>query len=470
MKDIEKLLNIIVNQKYGFGTGVWPVVSPYLEMELNTHGEYITKLTDEGRKHSFTDEEIELLKESSLVFSNKDETDISNKLYSDIKDIKFNSRIGYYLNLYAGHVLEGNYRKNASSGGLGTWVLKELLHKKKIDYVIHVKESKTPGILFEYGISSTIEEVSEGAKTRYYPVELSKVLKIVKETPGNYALIGLPAYIMNIRLLSLIDPVINDRIKYTVGLVCGHQKSTLFGEFLAWQCGIKPGGLININFRKKLDNIPSHSYAIEVEGVSAKTGEKIKKVKMMKELVGADWGQGLFKVRASDFTDDVMNETADITLGDAWLPEYTQDSQGNNIVIVRNPEINELILSGIKEGRLKMDTVNEKIIIDSQLSHFKHTQDELSYRLFKKNRVKEWRPKLRVHPSNKISYSRRKIQDIRELICLNAPEEYNKAVLNDSIEDFINYLEPISRKYKKIYMLERVKGKIIKVLKLKVEN
>ncbi|MCG3561936.1 DEAD/DEAH box helicase, partial [Klebsiella pneumoniae] len=58
-----------------------------------------------------------------------------------------------------------------------------------------------------------------------------------------------------------------------------------------------------------------------------------------------------------DFTDDVMNETADITLGDAWLPEYTMDSEGNNIVIIRNPIIKRIVEKALTEGRIKLDEI-----------------------------------------------------------------------------------------------------------------
>ncbi|WP_263853521.1 coenzyme F420 hydrogenase/dehydrogenase beta subunit N-terminal domain-containing protein [Lactiplantibacillus pentosus] len=166
-----------------------------------------------------------------------------------------------------GHVLEGNYRKNGSSGGFVTWICSQLLRHDYIDAVIHVKESKQAGKLFEYGISRNELELDAGAKTKYYPVEYSEVIKTVKNVPGRYAVVGLPSYIMELRLLSEQDPVVKERLKFMIGLVCGHQKTTKFAEFLAWQCGIKPGDLKSINFRKKQDDAPASKYAIELVGI-----------------------------------------------------------------------------------------------------------------------------------------------------------------------------------------------------------
>ena len=133
-----------------------------------------------------------------------------------------------------------------------------------------------------------------------------------------------------------------------------------------------------------------------------------------------------------------MNETADITLGDAWLPEYIKDSKGNNIVVVRHPQIDELITEGIKSGRLNLDIVDKETIIKSQLAHFRHTQEELAYRLYKKDKAMKWRPQKRVEASKNIPFLRRKVQDMREEISKQSHIVYKKAVELDNLDYFIN--------------------------------
>src|SRR5699024_1107166 len=152
---------------------------------------------------------------------------------------------------------------------------------------------------------------------------------------------GIPSFIYSIRLLSEVDPIIKERIKYTVGLICGHQKSSKFSEAMGWQVGIEPGNLIHIDFRKKLPNAPANRYGIELTGI--RDGKEVKIIKTGRELIGQNWGKGFFKSYASDFTDDVLNENADITIGDAWLDEYMNDSLGNNVVIIRNNDLNKVV-------------------------------------------------------------------------------------------------------------------------------
>lgn len=446
-------------KKYSEVSGATALVDPNIKIAYNQYGQYEEIISDPLVKELNT----AVPEVSPNLNAHVSETVIAEKLYKPIEGIKFHARLGYYRSLYAGHVSEGDYREHASSGGMGTWIFKELFDKDLIDGVIHVKENKeTSGPLFKYDISRTLKEIREGAKTRYYPVEFSDVLRTVRDKPGRYAIIGIPSFIMSVRLLAEKDEILKERIKYTVGLICGHQKSSQFADAIAWQVGIKPGDLKSINFRKKLLDKPANNYGVEMTGLV--DGKLMTIVKPTKELLGQNWGQGYFKKQASDFTDDVMNETADITLGDAWLPEYTKDSKGNNVVIVRDPRIEALIENGIEEGRLNLDRVNSNIIIRSQSSHIRHTQDELTYRLYKKDKQNEWRPAKRVQPGNSIPFLRKKVQDLREEISQQSHVIFNEAVKRDDLNYFTTEMGKLTKRYNFLYRLIAWQNKGVKGL------
>lgn len=456
----QNIYNNVVKGGYDFGTGSWAVVNDNVKMKLDDIGEFHPYISS-GIQVS--DNDLKKFKESCLSTSSKNEDDVSRELYSKVPGINYDKRLGFYSGLYIGHVVEKDFRKNGSSGGFGTWILEELMNTGLIDYVINVVPTGNNDKLFEYRISNNIESLEKGAKTKYYPVEFSEVINTLKKIPGKYAIVGLPSFIMELRLLSDLDPVIKDRVKFTIGLVCGHQKSAKFSEFLAWQCGIEPGNLTSINFRKKLIDSLASQYAIEVKGeVNGKTKTITRR---MSELVGSDWGEALFKVRASDFTDDVMNETADITLGDAWLPEYTKDSKGNNIIIVRNHDIQSLIDNAIKDGRVKLDKTDVETIFSSQAAHYRHTRIELRYRLYKKDKEKKWYPNKRESPSPKLPWIRKRIQDEREKICLTVPSMYLEATKKNDLGYFLKKISRLRNSYKNTYKLKRVLSKIKRVFK-----
>ncbi len=452
-KEIMRIKDFNERKKYSEGSGVLAAVESQIDMVLNAYGEYEEVVSESQGELSDL-----ITKVSPSLCEDVNETDVAKQLYDSVGGINYDQRIGHYLRLYVGHVAEGDYRAKASSGGMGTWIFTELFDKGLIDGVIHVKEAKGnhSEVLFEYGISKTIDEIRDGAKTKYYPVELSGVIEEVRRTPGRYAVVGIPSFIMAIRLLARQDSVINERIVYTVGLVCGHQKSSKFSEALGWQVGIKPGDLKYVDFRRKIPGRASNDYAVELTGI--KDGKEVTIVKRTSELLGQDWGQGFFKAYASDYNDDVMNITADITLGDAWLHEYIQDSEGNNIIVIRNEVMDKLISDAVKEGRLSLDPVDADTIYLSQVSHYRHTWDELPYRLYKRDKEGLWRPKKRVEASNDIQGIRRKIQDLREEISASSHRLYKEAVEKEDLNHFTTEMRKLSDRYTRLYRVIRFRN------------
>lgn len=452
-------------KKFSEASGSIVVVDDNFKMEINELGVY-----EEIPINNLVEEISEKALSVSPNFNDKiSESMISDKLFKNFDNIKFDSRIGYYLENYVGHVSEGNYREKASSGGFGTWIFAELFNKGLIDGVIHVKKSETDNLIFEYGISRTYEEIRDGSKTKYYPVEFSKVINEVKEKPGRYAFIGIPSFVYSLRLLQEHDEILKDRIKYIIGIICGHQKSTNFSESMAWQMGIKPGDLKDIDFRVKMDNLPANKYGVSVTGIV--DGEEKTIIKPNYELFGQDWGHGYFKQVASDFTDDVFNETSDIVLGDAWLPEYSKDYKGNNIIIVRNYDLKNLIENASRDGRLQIDNVSKETIFKSQSSHYKHTHDELSYRLYKEKQKGNWIPKKRVEATDKnIDDTRKNIQDLRQEISNGSTKFYLEAKKNNDFSFYLNSLEPNISKYKNAYLKNRVKNITLKDVLRKIMN
>ncbi len=322
------------------------------------------------------------------------------------EDSRYDSRIGYYEDLYVSHVKNKEQRKKSSSGGIITFVAKQMLIDKQIDYVVHVKKdlSKESKALFTYGISSTIEELENNTKSRYYPVEMSRVIKAIKEKPGKYLVIGLPCFLKGVRRLAAVDPVINERVAFTIGLICGHLKSKSFAELFGFQCGIDPDKIENIDFRVKNETGKAIMYSVLVEG----NGKSIKR--RWKEFYGAHWGHNFFRYAACDYCDDVFAETADMTVGDAWLDEYVDDSLGNSVVVIRNKKISKLFKLAREKDLLYIDQINADKAAKSQAGGIRDRRAGLAYRLYLKNIKGKWTPQKRVEPSKKnIKFFRRLI-------------------------------------------------------------
>lgn len=317
--------------------------------------------------------------------------------------------IGRYAEAYVGHVAEGDFRMEGSSGGMANWMAAELLRLGLVDGVAHVvpQEPGTgDGRLFAYRISRSEAAVREGAKSRYYPVELSEVLREIEAVPGRYAVVGIPCFLKAINLLRRERTVIAQRIIFTIGLFCGHMKSARMVDSFALQLGTQPEAVAAIDYRLKNPERPANWYTACLTLADGATRQQD-----WWHLVEGDWGAGFFMNSACNFCDDVVAETADVAVGDAWLEPYSSDGRGTNVVVVRSPLARQLIAAGIAEGRLSLEPVDDDFVRRTQAAGLRQRREGLAYRL---SRAKlPLRPRKRVSPSGAMPRRRKLIYWMR---------------------------------------------------------
>jgi coenzyme F420-reducing hydrogenase beta subunit len=342
------------------------------------------------------------------------------------------ARIGRFETAYVGHAAEGTFRANGSSGGMVSWVAAELMRRGLVDGVAHVAPADPRGgAYFGYRISRSQAELRAGAKSRYYPIELSGVLDEIRAVPGRYALVGIPCFIKAARLACLAEAVLRERIAYTLGLFCGHMKSARMIASFARQMGAAPDEVQAIDYRLKDPRRPANWYRAQLRLADGGTAEQD-----WWHLDEGDWGSGFFQNSACNFCDDVVAETADIAFGDAWVEPYTSDGNGTNVVIVRTPELRAIVQQGRTEARLELREVDAEFVVETQAAGFRQRREGLAYRLARRKRTPQ--PKKRVAPARGgLPWRRRAIYRMRAAISaashplfalsqrLNAPALYH---------------------------------------------
>lgn len=363
------------------------------------------------------------------------------------ENIKKDENLGFFLNNYIGHVKNDDIRLKASSGGIITWLLKELLNTGEITHAIHIKKNNSTPLLFEYNISQDGDNVLDGASSRYYPVELSKVLNYIEKNEGKYTIVTLPCFAKGIRLLQQQNNLYKKRIKYIISLVCGHLKTANYARFLSWQKGITPDELYSINFRKKIPNRLASQYGTEF--FSRKNAKStITVVNNSSYKMGTDWGHGMFKIPVCDFCDDTFGEVADISVGDAWLPQYLKDYKGNSVIVVRNTEVNKILKKGVKNKKLNLCAVEPTIIKKSQSGGLKNKREDLKYRLWLKEQKKEWYPPKRVHAQNDgINTKRKKIIELRIQISQQSHHLFVESLKRNNLGYYYREMMPLLNRY-----------------------
>jgi coenzyme F420-reducing hydrogenase beta subunit len=348
------------------------------------------------------------------------EDQIAETLYGNAE---LHPAVGRYLSAYVGYAATNGFREQGSSGGMVSWVLAELLGRNLIDGVAHVvgcDDPSTENRFFRYRISRSLDDIRRGAKSRYYPIEASEVLREIRQVPGRYAVVGVPCFIKAVQLLRLEDPVFEERIAYTLGLFCGHMKSARFAESFAEQMGLALAEVQSIDFRAKDPARPATTYTVQFvmrDGTVHKRD--------WWNLAEGDWGSGFFQYEACNFCDDVIGETADISFGDAWVEPYSSDGRGTNVVVVRTEDLDHIVREGIGDRRLELQGVEEDFIIATQAAGFRQRREGLAYRLLWRHRG--LKPQKRVSPDLPHSARRRVIYRSRAAISSWSHRVFNLA-------------------------------------------
>lgn len=419
--------------------------SPF-SMAVNDHGQYEAYVTTQAER---TNGPLSGSASEVCPFSEQvpNEDAIGMSLFSDSCGSNIDG-LGYFRSIYGGHVTQEGFRERGSSGGFGSWILSELLETGAVDHVIHVRPTSpenNENLLFSYQISGSPQEIALGGKSKYYPVELSDALKEVRKLPGRYAIIGLPCFIKSIRLLQQNDPVIKERIRFCIGLVCGHLKSSGYAESLAWQAGITPDCLKHIDFRVKDNTDRADRYC-----TLAASGTD-QRIIPTKKLVGTDWGAGTFKYKACDFCDDVFAETADLVLGDAWLPKYVHDPLGTNLLVVRNKDLEQLLHVAAEDKRINITPLSTEEALASQDAGLRHRREGLSYRLHLENEAGHWTPPKRVSASStRIPRHERRRQVMRTKMREVSHASFRKAKNAGDLAVYLDEFGTAYREYKSI--------------------
>jgi hypothetical protein len=128
-----------------------------------------------------------------------------------------------------------------------------------------------------------------------------------------------------------------------------------------------------------------------------------------------DWGLGYFKLKACDWCDDIAGETADITLGDAWLPQFQQDPKGHNILIVRHPELQKILNNAVEKGNISLTSQTPHTVFQSQAGNYRHRREGLGVRIQRAQQQGVEHPRKRPQPNpDKLSTLQKKRYLLRE--------------------------------------------------------
>lgn len=401
-KKFNNVCSDVVAHDLCVGCGLCAGVCPKntLEMRFNEFGEYLA-CDVEGNCSDNCDICLRVCPFSDQV---ENEDTLAEKIFADIPRIKRRTETGYYLSSLVGYSNLSGHRVNGASGGLATWTLETLLKEDLVDSVVCVSPTEEPDRLFQFVICNTPNEVRGCSKSCYYPVETSEIIEHILAYEGRYAVIGLPCFIKAFRLAMQVHTKLRQRVKYLLGLVCGHNKSKFFAEYICSLGGGDPRYLKEVTFRIKDCRRPASDYGLRFVCGNSHQTNKHEGTVFWTEGMDRVWCDRYFTPNACNYCDDLFSELADISFMDAWLPEYIKNPAGTNLVIIRNPKFEALFQQASKAGKIQADTIDIESVIRSQQWGLLAKRNGLAKRLALAKKNKDHIPEKRVLPSNKMKF------------------------------------------------------------------
>jgi coenzyme F420-reducing hydrogenase beta subunit len=405
------LLPRVLNSELCVGCGLCAgLSSAVLQMNVTPRGEYQPSLRD---GHTWTEVPASVQEVCPFSGAGPDEDALGKDEFDGRPGMNHSPQLGYYLRTEAAWVTDDAKRVGSSAGGLGTWIVHHLLENRIVDGVFCVTESATDQALFEYRLVRDPAELAASRKSKYYPVEMSKILEELVNTEGRFAIVALPCFAKGLRLAMRAGLVPKEKIHCIIGLFCGHLKTRQFAHYLIRSCGLHEKDTVAVDFRKKVLDDRASEYAFEARA-SRPDGTIESRQVRMRDVRFGNWGLNGFMLKACECCDDVVAELADISLGDAWLPEFVQDGRGTNLIITRRADLATIIAQGVASGELAVKPVSAAAVIASQDGGFRQRRQGLAYRLHLARQKGEWRPAKRVKPDgHSLKLYSRLIQHLR---------------------------------------------------------
>ena len=251
----------------------------------------------------------------------------------------YNSIVRNYISCYMG--FDDAFRVTSASGGFVTGVLNTLLSQNVIDYAVCLRNKKNENRFYQYEFINKSENLIHCSRSAYYPMEMSQMLRHIKENNGKYAIVVLPCQAKVIRSIQKKDPVLRQRIVFLLGLVCGGMPGAAMVEYLAESVGSNQSYIAQITFREKNGVDLNRNYGITLRNNEGATFRST----FRNGAFGFSFLNKLFHYRGCNICDDIFAEYADAVFMDAWIPEYNSEKMGRSICIIRNEELLKVVKS-----------------------------------------------------------------------------------------------------------------------------
>jgi coenzyme F420 hydrogenase subunit beta len=226
-------------------------------------------------------------------------------------------------------------------------------------------------------IARTREEIIDASRSKYCPVPANIALREILDSKKgeSFAVVGLPCHLHGIRKARQVDKNLERRIVLHLGILCGHSPNFWATESLLRRMKVKKKEVIKLDYRG--EGWPG-SMTICLRDGQTQT--------ILYRDYRSFMSSGFFTPTRCLMCSDQSAELADVSFGDAWLPEFKGDKAGWSMIISRTRLGEQLLERTRAKGCVELDRVTVNEAKRSQLGrlYFKKKVVKARLRLFRR--------------------------------------------------------------------------------------
>ena len=287
--------------------------------------------------------------------------------------------VGSYLVAYSGYNTDETLRKECASGGITTALLVYLLRKGVIDAAVVSTRPKDNPLESKLKIVYTEEEVIASKGSVYSPTSYVDIVdEIIKSEKTKFAIVGLPCHIEGITSLCKIRSKIAQKIKFKIALVCGHTPSITAYHYSLRHLHVDINDVNTLSNRG--DGWPGYMK------LNTKSNHEIKIPYSHKYSWGLCLSSCVFTPPGCRHCPDATGYNADVSICDAWLKKYKDDTIGRNLLLIRNLEMLSIIQRMKDEHIVE---IQEETIVDFVKANDRVFAEKLVINRYKNESVNE---------------------------------------------------------------------------------
>ncbi len=262
------------------------------------------------------------------------------KLYRDhFGSLPENWLLGNVVKARTGYASDPAVRGKGASGGVLTQVLIHLLESRRVDAIAAVRQGVPTPREARVVLAQSKEEILQCAQSVYIPVSVLDILQSF-EPNKRYAMICLPDQAAALRRLQCDGHSAAQQVKYVLGPYVGTQLMPA-----AIDCFMRAHGIAAeddiIRLEWRAGDWPGY---LEIETESGRI--------LRSKKVYYNFLIPFFATRGCRQTMDFSNEFSDLSVGDAWSPEFEAEGGGHSVLLTRSKEMEQIIQSMCDSGML----------------------------------------------------------------------------------------------------------------------